>query len=499
MAARLGFCLGSLLSFLDIGWKLCSGLTRAVLTNLCNAVGIFSDRCLMSPTLTDVYDKSASSEVNNSGQTSQSKGPENDSSDAPKSICGSKSSQFVDKTSGSKHGTMSRPVEGAIIVGAGTSGLAAAACLRERGVPITLLEKSGCIGSLWKERTYDRLHLHTPKEFCQLPLMPLPASYPTYPNKKQFLDYLQEYVKRFDIKPIYNTNVDRAQYDENSKVWRVQTQGFSSSNGIEKAEYTARWLIVASGENAEIVMPKLQGMKTYSGSILHSRNYKNGSEYVDKKVLVVGCGNSGMEIALDLANFTAKPSIVVRDSVHVLPREIFGASTFVVAMRLSKALPLWLTDWLLVFGTWLTLGNLARYGLKRPIEGPLQLKQKTGKTPVLDVGTINQIKNGNIKVVPKVVALMTSGVRFENGEFESYDAIIFATGYRSNVPMWLKGNFFGEDGSPSASMRDGWKGERGLYAIGFTKKGLVGTFTDATNIAKDIGRAYDHDMLQTAI
>ncbi|OAE30252.1 hypothetical protein AXG93_2956s1020 [Marchantia polymorpha subsp. ruderalis] len=299
--------------------------------------------------------------------------------------------------------------------------------------------------------------------------------------------------KRFDIKPINSTNVDSVQYDENSKVWRVTSQGFSSSNEIEKAEYTVRWLIVASRENAEIVMPKLPGMKTYSRSILHSRNYKYGSEYVDKRVLVVGCGNSGMEIALDLANLNAKPKM------HVLPRDIVGASTFVVAMRLSKALPLWLTDWLLVFGTWLTLGNLARYGLKRPIEGNLQLKQKTGKTHVLDVGTVNQIKNGHIKVVPKVVALMTSGVRFKNGEFESYDAIIFATGYRSNVPMWLKGNFIGEDGSPSASMRDGWKGERVLYAIGFTKKGLVGTFTDATNIAEDIGRAYDHDMLQTDI
>ncbi|BBN12721.1 indole-3-pyruvate monooxygenase [Marchantia polymorpha subsp. ruderalis] len=379
---------------------------------------------------------------------------------------------------------MSRPVEGTIIVGAGTSGLAAAACLRERGVPITLLEKSGCLGSIWKERTYDRLHLHTPKDFWII---------------------CMNMWKRFDIKPINSTHVDSVQYDENSKVWRVTSQGFSSSNEIEKAEYTVRWLIVASRENAEIVMPKLPGMKTYSRSILHSRNYKYGSEYVDKRVLVVGCGNSGMEIALDLANLNAKPKVdcvkcVIQ--VHVLPWDIVGASTFVVAMRLSKALPLWLTDWLLVFGTWLTLGNLARYGLKRPIEGNLQLKQKTGKTHVLDVGTVNQIKNGHIELDNAyVVALMTSGVRFKNGEFESYDAIIFATGYRSNVPMWLKvaswsiredfvktvsnccNVFYYTDISlnhhdyfPSASMRDGWKGERVLYAIGFTKKGLVGTF-----------------------
>ncbi|KAG6545579.1 hypothetical protein Mapa_012929 [Marchantia paleacea] len=500
--------------------------------------------------------------------TFQSKVPEKHSSDAPKSFCGSRSSHFVNKIGSSQHGTMSRPVEGAIIVGAGPSGLAAAACLREKGVPSTLLEKADCIGSLWKERTYDRLHLHTPKEICQLPLMPMPASYPTYPTKKQFVDYLEEYVRRFDIHPLYNTNVDSAHYDGSSKIWRVHTQGFSSRNVIEKVEYAARWLIVASGENAEILMPKLPGMTMYNGSILHSSNYKNGSEYVDKKVLVVGCGNSGMEIALDLANFNAKPSLVVRgpvrnfapfpsettirhacdfrrqkalsncagfcwtqgllcsdmhvrDQVHVLPREIFGASTFLVAMQLLKVLPIWLTDWVLIFGTWLTLGNMARYGLKRPIEGPMELKHKVGKTPVLDVGTMNQIKSGNIKVdnaavicgrislgsrlhgvilfdvvVPTVVALTTSGVKFEDGQTDSYDAVIFATGYRSNVSRWLKGesNFFGEDGFPSASMRDGWKGERGLYAIGFTKRGLFGASMDATNIAEDIGRAYDHDM-----
>lgn len=215
---------------------------------------------------------------------------------------------------------MPRSVDGAIIVGAGPSGMATAACLKEKGVPSIVLEKAECIGSLWKHKTYDRLHLHIPKEFCELPLMPFPASYPTYPNRQQFLDYLEEYARHFDIQPHFNESVQSAHYDESSQLWRVNTQttGKSSCNKIE--EYTARWLIVASGENAEIVTPKLPGMKDYQGDLLHSSKYKNGSEYVGKKVLVVGCGNSGMEIALDLANFSAKPSLVVRGPVrHYLP------------------------------------------------------------------------------------------------------------------------------------------------------------------------------------
>lgn len=84
--------------------------------------------------------------------------------------------------------------------------------------------------------------------------------------------------------------------------------------------------------------------------------------------------------------------------VHVLPREIFGKSTFAIAMKLMKTFPVWLTDWLLVFYTWLILGNVANYGFRRPKQGPMELKDKAGKTPVLDVGTVNKIRSGHIKV-----------------------------------------------------------------------------------------------------
>ncbi|KAL2609068.1 hypothetical protein R1flu_027641 [Riccia fluitans] len=388
-------------------------------------------------------------------------------------------------------------VDGAIIVGAGPSGMATAACLKEKGVPSVLIEKAECIGSLWKHRTYDRLHLHIPKEFCELPLMPFPASYPTYPNRQQFLDYLESYARHFDIQPHFNESVQSAHYDTDAEIWRVTTVtcGRSSSNRVE--EYTARWLIVASGENAEIVMPKLPGMKDYHGDLMHSSMYKNGSEYVGKKVLVVGCGNSGMEIALDLANFNAKPSLVVRGPVHVLPREIFGTSTFSVAVKLMRTFPVWLTDWLLVFYTWLTLGNVANYGFNRPKEGPMELKHKVGKTPILDVGTVNKIKSGHIKVVPRVTSLTNSGVRFENGLTDSYDAVILATGYRSNVPRWLKGEekFFTVDGFPKRPSTNGWKGDHGLYAVGLGRKGLLGASMDARNIAEDIRKCYEIQKL----
>ncbi|CAM6090828.1 unnamed protein product [Calypogeia fissa] len=383
-------------------------------------------------------------------------------------------------------------IEGAIIVGAGPSGMAAAACLQAQGVPSILIEKADCIGSLWKHRTYDRLHLHIPKQFCELPHMPFPDSYPTYPNREQFMAYLEDYAKRFNIEPHFNESVQHASYDERCAIWRVKTVTTGKSSLFSTEEYASRWLIVASGENAEIVMPKLPGMKQYEGDLLHSSQYKNGAEYAGRDVLVVGCGNSGMEIALDLANYNAKPSLVVRGPVHVLPREILGRSTFSVALKLMRTFPVWFADWLLVFYTWLTLGNIADYGLTRPKEGPMERKGKVGKTPILDVGTLGKIKTGHIKVVPRLESLTSTGVRFEDGHTQSFDAVILATGYRSNVPRWLKDdeNMFARDGFPKPCSRNSWKGERGLYAVGLGRKGLLGASFDARHIAQDISEVY---------
>lgn len=116
-------------------------------------------------------------------------------------------------------------VPGPVIVGGGPSGLAAAACLKEKGIPSLILEREDCIASLWKHKTYNRLCLHLPKRFCELPLMPFPSHFPTYPTKYQFLEYLEDYAKHFDINPEFNKRVVAAEFDEKSRVWRVRAEG----------------------------------------------------------------------------------------------------------------------------------------------------------------------------------------------------------------------------------------------------------------------------------
>lgn len=203
-------------------------------------------------------------------------------------------------------------VPGPIIVGAGPSGLAVAACLKEKGVPSIIIERSNCIASLWKLKTYDRLHLHLPKKYCELPFMPFPADFPTYPTKEQFVDYLEDYVMKFNLEPQFNQTVESAAYDHSLGLWRVSTVG------VEQVKYLSRWLIVATGENSEAVVPEIEGLDEFVGPVVHTSCYKSGEVFSGKKVLVVGCGNSGMEICLDLCNNNAQPSIVVRDTVSFL-------------------------------------------------------------------------------------------------------------------------------------------------------------------------------------
>ncbi|XP_019165679.1 PREDICTED: probable indole-3-pyruvate monooxygenase YUCCA3 [Ipomoea nil] len=384
-------------------------------------------------------------------------------------------------------------VNGPVIVGAGPSGLAVAAGLKQQGVPFIILERTDCIASLWQNRTYDRLKLHLPRQFCELPYFPFPKDFPEYPTKRQFIQYLESYAERFQISPRFNETVQSAKYDETCGLWRIKTV----SGDCCVSEYICRWLVAASGENAEKVVPEFAGLRDFGGRVMHACEYKSGEDYEGKRVLVIGCGNSGMEVSLDLCHHNAIPSMVVRSSVHVLPREILGKSTFELAVAMMKWLPVGVVDRILVAAARIILGNIEKYGLKRPEIGPLQLKNNEGKTPVLDIGTLQKIRSGEIKIVPGIKKFSPGKVELLNGEILEIDSVILATGYCSNVPSWLKENeFFSREGFPKSPFPNGWKGKSGLYAVGFTRRGLSGASLDAIRVAQDIGKIWKQDINQ---
>lgn len=200
-----------------------------------------------------------------------------------------------------------------LIIGAGPSGLATSACLNLLSIPNIVLEREDCYASLWRNRAYDRLKLHLAKRYCELPHMPYPSEFPTFIPRSDFISYLDNYVSRFNIEPRCRRNVESAYFDDKEGGnWCVTVKNLE----LDVHEvYVAKFLVVATGENSQGSIPNVPGLDSFSGEFIHSSQFVNGKKFKDKEVLVVGSGNSGMEIAFDLSNHDAHTSIVSRSPV----------------------------------------------------------------------------------------------------------------------------------------------------------------------------------------
>ena len=311
-----------------------------------------------------------------------------------------------------------------VIIGAGAAGLAVAACLRRQRVPLVLLEQDRDIGSAWLKR-YERLHLHTHKDHSSLPYLSFPRDYPPYPSRMQFADYLEIYAKKFRIEP---------RFDE--KVRSIMSLGNVWSSRAKRSDYISRNLVIATGYSQKPVTPSLKGKNSFTGQILHSSKYKNGEPFSGQHVLVVGCGNSGGEIALDLHEYGAKVSMSIRGPVNVIPRDVFGVSSHRLSVMM-RYLPTHVADSLSAPLVKMKIGDLAKYGLEQPPKGPLTQIKEDDRVPLLDIGTMQLIREGHISIFKEIDYLKGEDVYFTDGAHKSFDTIILATGYKHNV-----GSFF---------------------------------------------------------
>jgi cation diffusion facilitator CzcD-associated flavoprotein CzcO len=327
-----------------------------------------------------------------------------------------------------------------IIVGAGPAGLAVGACLQRASLPCLILEQGEEVGTTWR-RHYERLHLHTDKGHSALPFYPLPKDYPRYPSRIQVIHYLEAYAQHFQLAPRFGQHVISACYDQGS--WEVRTQD---------TVYQASNLVVATGYNREPYLPDWDGQSSFRGTCMHSSQYKNGEAFKNQKVLVVGFGNSGGEIAIDLWEHGAQPALAVRGPVNVIPRELFGIPILTISI-LQRNLPPRLADALNAPILGAVVGDLARYGLRKFPGGPLTQIQRVSRIPLIDVGTIKLIKEGQVRVYPGIERFTEDGVAFTDGGQQQFDAVILATGYRPRVDAFLEGASaaLDESGTPLSS------------------------------------------------
>lgn len=343
-----------------------------------------------------------------------------------------------------------------LIIGAGAAGLAVAAGLAQRGEKPIVLERGERAGWSWIHR-YNRLHLHTSKGNSHLPGKDFPKSYPKYMSRDQLVDYYETFARENDIDIRFGhkvTNVEKLDH----AGWRISgdTWAFETEN-----------LVVATGYSHTPSQPDLPGLEGFDGDLCHSAHYRNAAAYSGKRVLIIGMGNSGAEIALDLAENGAHPTLSVRSPVLIIPREIFGISADTIAIKTRRTPPR-IADRLNGPVRKLLIGNYENTGLKAPDYGPMTMIRERRRIPVIDVGTLEKLRAGEIKVKPAVERLERTTVHFRDDSSDEFEAIVFATGFSCGLES-LFGSFPGllnEEGRPVTSGAEST--EPGLFFCGYT-------------------------------
>lgn len=365
-----------------------------------------------------------------------------------------------------------------LIIGAGPAGLAVAGRLRKAGQDFSILEQSDKIAWSWHNH-YDRLCLHTVKQLSHLPHLPFAEDYPLYVPREDLIRYYEDYAKHFDIVPAFGEAVSSVQKTEQG--WEVHTQSgkvWLSPN-----------VIFATGVNRIPNVPSFTGQDAFQGDIIHSRDYRKPDPYQGKKVLIIGMGNTGAELALDLAEAGVETYLSVRSPITIVPRDVMGNPVQLTAKKLDK-LPFGLGDWLGTQIRKIVIGNLQKHGVPLSKVHPVQQLRETGKTPVIDLGTVKQIKSGAIKVRPNIDHFLAHGVKFVNGQEQAIDSVILATGYKARIEEFVKNadKLLDRHQYPKSPIATGE--HQGLYFIGFDNYklgGILGTITtDSEIIVKEI-------------
>ena len=297
-------------------------------------------------------------------------------------------------------------------------------------------------------------------------------------SKQDLLAYYTAYAAHFDIRPIFRSRVTEL----------VPTGEQCRATTADGRQYRARQVVVCSGFNAVPHRPKWSGEAVFGGTVTHSRRYRNPQPYRDKRVLVIGMGNTGAELALDLSEAGIETYLSVRGPVNIVPRDFRGRPVQQTA-KLIRRLPDRLGDWIGRQVQRRAIGDLRAFGIKTPAISPARQLREQAKTPVIDLGTVAAIRAGRIRVVPGVGCFTATGVRLTNGADLAVDHVILATGYRTGLAGWLTAptGVLDARGIPTTAIAG-----FGLYFVGFDAyaSGLLDSIhRDSERVVRAILRA----------
>lgn len=345
-----------------------------------------------------------------------------------------------------------------LIIGGGAAGLSTAAALSRHGIPATIIDQNERVGDSWSRR-YQSLKLHTIRRFSGLAHCPIPMDFPRYLSKDEFASYLKYYaqVLKLDVSLGERVNsVRKIPEGTDGAGWEVMTN---------HGTHHAKAVVIATGQCAEPRFPSFEGMQKFGGRAFHSTSYTSGTEYRGQKILVIGLGNSGAEIASDLAaqgasavsvSVRTAPPIVTREMLGIIPVQLLGIALMPLGMprvidRVGAALRRF------------ALGDLTMYGLGEAAWGPFTARRPA----VIDAGFVQELKRDRIAIRPTIARFDSTSVLYSDGSSEEIDVVVAATGFRTGLEKFLKvPQVINEEGRPRFRS-GGPTSEPGLFFIGF--------------------------------
>jgi dimethylaniline monooxygenase (N-oxide forming) len=318
------------------------------------------------------------------------------------------------------------------VIGAGPSGLTAAKALHEQGLDFDCFEKGSGIGGLWRynndsglSAAYQSLHINTSRKRTQFSDFPMPADYPDFPHHSQMLEYFEKYVDHFGFRHhiSFGTTV-RSVRPVGPDHWDVS---WEDQRGIRRSR-PYRAVLVANGHHWCPRYPEFAG--EFRGHTLHSHDYRTAEGLQGKRVLVVGIGNSGCDIACESSRVAAATFLSTRSGAHIIPKYLFGKPLDRLCPEfIWRHTPRWLFKRLFALALRLARGRPVRFGLPQPKHRVLE------EHPTISSDLFNLLGHGRIKIKPDIERLDGDGVCFRDGTRLPIDVIIYATGYQIRFPF----------------------------------------------------------------
>ena len=314
------------------------------------------------------------------------------------------------------------------IIGAGPAGLLAARSLRRAGIPYEQFDQNPDVGGIWDIRNawspiYESAHFISSKTVSHLPGYPMREDYPDYPNHRQVFEYLQAFARDCDLyrSIAFETTVERV--DRDGEHWLVRL----GADDVRRY----RGLFLCSGNTWDPKLPEYSG--EFVGETMHSVRYRRADVFADKRVLIVGAGNSGCDIACDAATHAASATISMRRGYHFIPKYILGQPADVFAGRID--LPRWVERPMFEALLYVLVGDLRNYGLPKPDHRVLE------SHPIVNTQILHYLGHGDLSYKPDIERLDGHTVHFVDGSSAEFDMIVYATGYKVTYPYMDKEHF----------------------------------------------------------